>query len=211
MVQERGIREVLVLIERTGNYHLDHHTTSDQMRSQLATAAEQLTQPAREREGKLLSAALSGSASPRSLSSLADLIPLILLKYNVRITRGTAVALDSPAASRSLLSSRWASALCLLAVGDPRPAQADVISATRFPGDAKRRDHRRSGGHASHLWPVVARRSRLSLVHPHARHPVPRGLARSEGLPISAMSWTSTTSTTIHDKGIPNDGPTLLA
>ena len=75
------------LLRKLLKFYQDHHSTSDQMRSQLETAAEQLTQPAREREGELLHAALSGSASRRGPSSLAELLPLILLKYNVRITR----------------------------------------------------------------------------------------------------------------------------
>ncbi len=80
------------LLRKLLKFHQDHHTTSDQMRSQLEAAAEQLTQPACEREGELLSAALAGSASRRGPSSLAELLPLILLKYGVRITRRSATA-----------------------------------------------------------------------------------------------------------------------
>jgi len=82
-------------------FHHEHHTTSQQLLPQLETAAEQLTQPAREREGELLSAALSDSARRRGPSSLADLLPLILLKYGVKITRRTetASATSTPSAS----------------------------------------------------------------------------------------------------------------
>lgn len=80
------------LLRKLLKFHQEHHTTVDQMRSQLEAAAEQLTQPAREREGELLRAALSGSASRRGPSSMAELIPFILLKYNVRITRRSAAA-----------------------------------------------------------------------------------------------------------------------
>lgn len=68
-------------------FHQDHHTTSDQLRSQLEAAAEQLTQTAREREGELLREALADRASRRGPSSLADLLPLILLKYGIKIAR----------------------------------------------------------------------------------------------------------------------------
>lgn len=71
-------------------FHHEHHTTSDQLLPQLEAAAEELTQPAREREGELLGAALSGSARRSGPSSLADLLPLILKKYGVRITRRAA-------------------------------------------------------------------------------------------------------------------------
>ena len=82
-------------------FHHEHHTTSQQLLPQLETAAEQLTQSAREREGELLSAALSGSARHRGPSSLADLLPLILLKYGVKITRrtDTASVTSTPSAS----------------------------------------------------------------------------------------------------------------
>ena len=82
-------------------FHHEHHTTSQQLLPQLETAAEQLTQPAREREGELLSAALSGSARHRGPSSLADLLPLILKKYGVRITRrsDTGPSTSAPSAS----------------------------------------------------------------------------------------------------------------
>ena len=82
-------------------FHHEHHTTSQQLLPQLETAAEQLTQSAREREGELLSAALSGSARHRGPSSLADLLPLILLKYGVKITRrsDTASATSTPSGS----------------------------------------------------------------------------------------------------------------
>ena len=74
------------LLRKLLKFHHDHHTTSQQLRPQLEAAAAQLTPSAREQEGELLSAALSSSTQRRrGPSSLAELLPLILAKYGVKI------------------------------------------------------------------------------------------------------------------------------
>jgi hypothetical protein len=101
-------------------FHHDHRTTSEQLWPQLETAAEQLTQPARERAGELLSAALTGPTRRRGPSSLADLWPLILRKYGVRITRHSAAGRSAcvPSASGSTSVSSIPSALVPGAASD---------------------------------------------------------------------------------------------
>src|SRR5204862_947488 len=69
------------LLRKLLKFHHEHHTTSEQLLPQLEAAAAQLTPPALAQEGQLLNAALTGPARRRGLSSLADLLPLILAKY----------------------------------------------------------------------------------------------------------------------------------
>ena len=80
--------------------------------------------------------------------------------------RRTAIALTSPAASLSPLSSRWASALCLLAVGEPRSAR--VSRPRRFAGPQVSPESRETCGRPSAgsrgprtapPWSAAARRS----------------------------------------------------
>ena len=80
--------------------------------------------------------------------------------------RRTAIALTSPAASLSPLSSRWASALCLLAVGEPRSAR--VSRPRRFAGPQVSPESRETCGRPSAAsgdprtaspWSAAARRS----------------------------------------------------
>lgn len=73
------------LLRKLLKFHQDHHTSFEQLLPQLEAAAAQLTQPALEQEGWLLSAALTSQARHRGPSSLADLLPLILAKYGVKI------------------------------------------------------------------------------------------------------------------------------
>jgi transposase len=65
-------------------FHQEHHTTSEQLLSDLEAAAKQLTLSIREREGELLRRALANRRGP---STLADLLPLILLKYGIQTPR----------------------------------------------------------------------------------------------------------------------------
>jgi transposase len=73
------------LLRKLVKFHHAHHTTSEQLMPQLEAAAAQLTQSALEQEGQLLNAALTGPAHRRGLRSLADLLPLILAKYGIKI------------------------------------------------------------------------------------------------------------------------------
>lgn len=72
------------LLRKLLNFHQEHHTTSERLLPQLEAAAAQLTQPALEQEAQLLNAALS-PARRRGPSSLADLLPLILAKYGIKV------------------------------------------------------------------------------------------------------------------------------
>jgi transposase len=73
------------LLHKLVKFHHEHHTPSERLLPQLEAAAAQLTQPALEQEGQLLNAALTGPAHRRGPSSLADLLPLILAKYGIKI------------------------------------------------------------------------------------------------------------------------------
>ena len=103
------------LLHKLLKFHQGHHSTSDQVQSHLEAAAEQLTSSAREREGELLRKALAEHAGRRGPSTLADLLPLILLKYGIQIARrsaapsrstpGTSVPAATVATGDSILSS----------------------------------------------------------------------------------------------------------
>lgn len=110
------------VLQKLLKFHQGQRTTSDQLIANLEAAAEQLTPPAREREGELLCAALAERAGRRGPCLLADLLPIILRKYRVRITRRSSVSGETsrPASSTSssLTSTTDATAIPSVSVAD---------------------------------------------------------------------------------------------
>jgi len=110
-------------------FHHEHHSTPAQLLPQLEAAAAQLTQPAREREGELLNAALASRASHRGPRSLADLLPLILLKHGVRITRRSAAAVPATAVPSASVAVGESSIPSVLVPGEA----SDVTCSMTLP------------------------------------------------------------------------------
>ena len=119
------------LLRKLVKFHHAHHTTSEQLLPQLEAAAAQLTQSALEQEGQLLNAALTGPAHRRGLNSLADLLPLILAKYGIKIRPHSAVSASvsaTPVTAANADSSSPVSGASLEVTQDSHPPVGPTAS-----------------------------------------------------------------------------------